>query len=397
MRWTIYTPWGYVNRARRACPGGGTGGRSRARAAGGTPTCGRRPAPAPGVGGGGPTLAGHRASMDVQDHTWWRRVPDEEEGFRYLKVDGGELRSVGGLARIADMAIPPGWRDVHVAPDAARPIQAWGTDDAGRRQYIYSDDHVGERERRKWARTVRLLRSLPTMRARTNAHLAKRGAGRERVMATVVRLMSRGFFRVGGERYAERNGTFGIATLRKKHLTVRGNDLVFSYIGKGSKRQFRIVADTPLVEIIRSIRRLPGDRLFQYRASDRSVQRVTAAGVNRYLREILGEGFSAKDFRTLGATARAATILADLGPAASAKEATSNVVLCCRLVASELGNTPAVTRSSYIHPAVLEQYEEHGRTMEKLMRSEPREIPAEEPVTYYPEEGALLRFLERHG
>lgn len=335
--------------------------------------------------------------MDVQELSWWTRTGSAEEGFAYRKVGGGLLRSPGGLARIADMAIPPAWRDVHVSPDANRPIQAWGTDEAGRRQYIYSEDHVGERERRKWARTVRLLRSLPVMRERTNEDLAGRGARRERVMATVVRLMSRGFFRVGGERYAERNGTFGIATLRKRHLTVRGNDLVFEYTGKGSKRQFRIVADTPLVEIIRSIRRLPGDRLFQYRASDGAVRRVTASGVNRYLREILGEGFTAKDFRTLGATARAATILADIGPAPDAKEAAANVVMCCRLVASELGNTPAITRSSYIHPAVLEEYEREGRTMQKLMRSEPREIPAEEPVRYYAEEGALLRFLERHG
>ncbi len=335
--------------------------------------------------------------MDVEELSWWTRVGSPADGFSYRKVDGGELRAAGALARIADMAIPPAWRDVHISPDGARAIQAWGVDDAGRRQYIYSDDHVGERERRKWARVVRLLRSLPAMRARTNEHLSGRGAGRRRVMATVVRLMSRGFFRVGGERYAERNGTFGIATLRKSHLTVRGNDLEFEYVGKGSKRQFRIVADTPLVEIIRSIRRLPGDRLFQYRAADGTVQRVTASGINRYLREILGEGFTAKDFRTLGATARAATILADLGPADGDKEASSNVVLCCRLVASELGNTPAVTRASYIHPAVLEQYERHGRTLEKLMRSEPREIPAEEPVSYYPEEGALLRFLETYG
>jgi DNA topoisomerase-1 len=335
--------------------------------------------------------------MDVEELSWWIRVGSPAGGFSYRKVGGGELRSAGGLARIADMAIPPAWRDVHISPDSARPIQAWGTDGAGRRQYIYSDDHVGERERRKWARIVRLLRSLPEMRARTNEHLSGRGAGRERVMATVVRLMSRGFFRVGGERYAERNGTFGIATLRKEHLTVRGNDLRFNYIGKGSKRQFRIVADTPLVEIIRSIRRLPGDRLFQYKAADGSVQRVTAAGINRYLREILGEEFTAKDFRTLGATGRAATVLADLGPVPDDKEAASNVVMCCRLVASELGNTPAVTRASYIHPAVLEQYERHGLTMRKLMRSEPREIPAEEPVHYYPEEGALLRFLERYG
>lgn len=344
--------------------------------------------------------------MDVEELSWWTRAGSRgtekgrgeraDDGFSYRKVDGGELRSPGALARIADMAIPPAWRDVHVSPDPARPVQAWGVDGAGRRQYIYSEDHVGERERRKAARILRLLRSLPAMRARTNEHLSGRGAGRERVMATVVRLMSRGFFRVGGERYAERNGTFGIATLRKSHLTVRGHDLEFEYPGKGSKRQFRIVADTPLVHIIGSIRRLPGDRLFQYRTPDGAIQRVTATGVNRYLREILGEGFTAKDFRTLGATARAATILADLGPPADDREAASNVVMCCRLVASELGNTPAVTRASYIHPAILEQYEQHGRTMRRLMRAEPREIPAEEPVSYYPEEGALLRFLERY-
>src|SRR5690606_34385721 len=198
----------------------------------------------------------------------------------------------------------------------------------------------------------------------TNAHLKEEGLGRDKVLATVVRLMSRAFFRVGSERYAVRNRTFGICTLRKSHLEVRGDTLIFTYVGKRQLDQRRVVAESPLVEILEDLLRLPGGRLFQYVDGAGRPHPVTAAMVNRYLREACGGRYTSKDLRTFGGTVRAATILADLGPPSSEREARRNVALCCRLVATELGNTPAICRSAYVHPRVLEAYRASGLTIE---------------------------------
>ena len=334
--------------------------------------------------------------MTTDEQGWWRREPGDE-GFRYLKVDGSELQWEAGLARIERLAIPPAWTEVHIAPTSKRKIQAWGRDAAGRKQYIYSDEAVAARNRRKWERVLAFARVLPRMREATNAHLKLEGPRREKVLATVVRLMSRAFFRIGNERYAVENRTFGVATLKKRNLEIRGNDLVFTYVGKQRKDHRRVVADTPLVEVLREILELPGARLFRYRTAEGAVRNVTARAVNEYLQDILHERYSSKDLRTFGGTVRAATILADLGPADSEREAHRNTVMTSRLVASELGNTPTIAREAYIHPAVFDQYERHGRTIEALMRKTVREVKSEEPVEYYPEEAALMRFLERYG
>ncbi|HEX7051897.1 MAG TPA: hypothetical protein VF188_16945 [Longimicrobiales bacterium] len=340
-------------------------------------------------------LAGGMTAMTGEG--WWRRVGTPEEGFRYLKVDGAPLVSDAAMRRIAALAIPPAWMDVHIAPDGERKVQAWGYDRAGRRQYIYSAEHVARRDSRKWSRVLRYGRAVPRLREATNRHLRDGGLGRAKVLATMVRLMGRAYFRVGSERYAVRNRTFGLCTLRKRHLEVRGNALVFTYAGKRRIDQRRVVADTPLVEILRDLLALPGGRLFRYRDDGGQVRNVTAEMVNRYLRDVLGERYTSKDLRTFGGTVRAATILADLGPARSEREAVRNVALCCRLVAMELGNTPAICRKAYIHPAVIEGYLCDGRTIDPLMRKTPRTVTAEEPVPYYPEEAALIRFLERQG
>ncbi len=333
----------------------------------------------------------------TEDKGWWRRVGEKDSGFRYEKVGGGELVWEAGLARIDRLAIPPAWTDVHIAPTSQRKVQAWGRDAAGRKQYIYSEEAVEARQQRKWARVLAYAHVLPRLRAATNAHLKLEGAGREKVLATVVRLMSRSFFRIGSERYAVENKTFGIATLKKAHLEIRGNDLIFTYRGKRRKDQRRVVADTPLVEIVGEIAGLPGSRLFRYAGEDGRVCNVTAKHVNRYIKEMVGERYTSKDLRTFGGTVRAATILADIGEASSDREAHRNTVLTARLVASELGNTPAIARSAYIHPAVFEEYEAEGRTIEPLMRKQERAVHSEEPVEYYPEEAALMRFLERYG
>lgn len=324
----------------------------------------------------------------------WRRMGSPEKGFRYLRVDGKPLKSKAGLDRIRSLAIPPGWTNVRISPSPSAKVQATGIDAAGRKQYIYHPDFVARGQRRKYRKLLAFARSLPQLRAVTNEHLKQEGLGRERVLATVVRLMSRAFFRIGSERYAITNKTFGIATLRKKHLKIEGNDLIFRYPGKRAIDQRRVVADTPLVEILKELLELPGERLFRYRDEEGKVRDVTAEEVNTYLKEILGERYTSKDIRTWGGTVRAATILADIGPAKTEREAEKNVVLTCKLVSTELGNTPAVCRSAYIHPAVLEKYLA-GETIEPVMRKTPRPVEAEAPVTYYAEEAALMRFLER--
>jgi DNA topoisomerase-1 len=289
---------------------------------------------------------------------------------------------------------------------------------------------VARGDRRKWKRLLRVGLALPRLREVTNEHLKRPELDREKVLATVVRLMARAHFRAGSERYAVENRTFGICTLRKKNVRVEGDNLIFTYVGKRRKDQRQVVADTPLVAILHELMALPGPRLFQYRAQDESGKRVlrpvTAAAVNRYLREVVGERITSKDLRTFGGTVRASTILADLGTPKGGREATRNVVLATKLVAHDLGNTPAICRRAYIHPAVLEEYERAGRTVEDVRgragarkvagaskriaakgakpgRSPKRDrrrrerVSTEEQVGLYPEEIALLGFLQRYG
>lgn len=332
-----------------------------------------------------------------ESERWWRREGTPKSGFRYIGVNGTRLTAAATLERIRKLAIPPAWTDVHISPDPDRKIQVWGRDQAGRKQYRYSAYHEAEQDRRKWKRVLHVARLMPELRAETNVHLRRRRLDREKVMATVVRLMCRAYFRAGSERYAVDNRTFGICTLSKRHVRIEGNNLVFRYVGKQRKDQRQVVADTPLVEIIEELMAQPGRRLFRYRSprDRRRYHAVTAGGVNRYLREIVGERCTSKDLRTFGGTVRAATILADIGPAKSPTEAKRNVLLACKLVAAELGNTPAIARKAYIHPAVLEEYERSGRTIDTPRRRSRAAVAVTEPVGFYPEELALMKFLER--
>jgi DNA topoisomerase I len=334
----------------------------------------------------------------MSEETWWRREGDPDRGFRYVAANGRQLTSAATLARIRAMVIPPAWTDVHISPDPERKIQVWGMDQAGRRQYRYSTGHVERVDKRKWRRVLRVALLMPELRAATNAHLRRPTLDREKVHATVVRLMCRAYFRAGSERYAVQNRTFGICTLRKKHVRVQGNNVEFRYAGKRSKDQRQVVADTPLVDIMDELLAQPGSRLFKYPAEDGRYRPVTAASVNRYLREIVGERLTSKDLRTFGGTVRAATILADIGPAQTPTEARRNIVLACKLVSAELGNTPAICRRAYIHPAVLTGYENAGRTVNTARRRRAgAAVPTKEPEGWYPEEKALVRYLERYG
>jgi DNA topoisomerase I len=320
--------------------------------------------------------------------TWILRRGSKHKGFRYVREDGRPLTR-DARQRLENLRIPPAWTDVHVAASPSASIQAWGKDQRGRKQYRYHERAVRRRELRKHYRVRQLARDLPRLRATLARDSNRRGYSREKVAATVVRLIGEGFFRIGSDRYASENRTFGITTLRKSHISVEHGFVVFSYRGKLGKHQRHVVSQPELVRLVRQTLRTPGPRLFRYQAG-KEWRDLTSDDVNDYLRAVSGFPYTAKDLRTWGGTLRAATVLAELGPPASDREARRNALTAIRLVAAELGNTPAICRTSYVHPEVLERYVEAGETI-RLVRRDATTTSAQSP-----EERALIRFLDEH-
>jgi DNA topoisomerase IB len=280
-------------------------------------------------------------------------------GFSYLGPDAAVIKDPQLLARIKSLVIPPAWQDVWICADPQGHIQAMGTDVAGRRQYRYHDLWREQRDLDKHDRVRQFGAALPAMRETLGQHLDARGLGRERVLAGAIRLVDLGFFRSGGEEYAEQNGTFGLATITKDHVTLTKGQLVFEYLAKGSQQHEQAVAEEQVCAVVRSLlrRRGGGDQLLVYRSGSRWHD-VTAADMNDYLREISGGDYTAKDFRTWHATVLAAVGLAVSESAADGETTRRQaIVRVVREVADYLGNTPAVARASYIDPRVIELYE----------------------------------------
>ncbi len=325
---------------------------------------------------------------------WILRKGSKESGFHYVSPNGKKLRSRDDLERIDALRIPPAWREVHIAVADRAPVQAWGFDARGRRQYRYHDRAVERGQLRKYHRVRRMGHDLPEIRRRVARDFGARDLTRTAVAAAAVRLIGEAFFRVGNERYERDNGTFGLTTLRKSHVTVRGERVEFQYRGKGSIRQRQVIFDRRLARFIARLMKTPGARLFRYRDGKRWVD-LSAQEVNEYLRSLAMSRYTAKDFRTWGGTLRMATVLGDLGPAANAREAARNVALAARLVAAELGNTPAICRASYVHPLVIARYVDAGVTI--VPRAEPARAAARRKTAdHTPEERALLAFLDRY-
>ncbi len=326
---------------------------------------------------------------------WIRRLGTKRSGFRYVDEHDTRITDRRTLERIDALRVPPAWREVHLARSPRSAIQAWGFDARGRKQYRYNDKAVERRELRKYHRVRQMARELPRIR-RALQEDARATARVDRVdvnaaAATVLRLISETFFRVGGERYLKENGTFGLTTLRKSHVEIQGGAAVFHYRGKGSIQQRQVVTDPELVKLVARQLRTPGTRLFHYRNGKRW-EAISARDVNEYLQRRVGK-YSAKDFRTWGGTLRAATVLAELGPAKTPTEAKRNVALAMRLVSSELGNTPTICRKSYVHPMVVARYLDDGETI-ALPRA--RRGASDRGQAHSPEEKALIAFLDRH-
>lgn len=323
-----------------------------------------------------------------------QRLGNPQRGFRYESADGSKI-SNADLIRINELKIPPAWTEVGINPSPKGRLQAVGKDMAGRWQYLYHEDHVRIQERRKFARLIRFAESLPKMRATTRSHLRQRNLGRERVMASIVRILATCFMRPGSQVYASENGSYGIATLRPRHVAVKGDLVSFDFPGKSSVRQRREIRDRQVARVVRSLLQVRGREVFKYQNGDGIFVDVKRRHINEYIKETMGENFSAKDFRTWAGTLICACALARAGAEGLEKASGRRraVVAAIKETAGVLGNTPAVCRSSYICPDVIRSFES-GRIIDRYF-STLEDFIAYRGNRLHPAERALLKLLKR--
>ncbi|HEY2208431.1 MAG TPA: hypothetical protein VGH26_03995 [Gaiellaceae bacterium] len=317
-----------------------------------------------------------------------------KRAFRYLDGRGRPIRDPAVLERIEELAIPPAWSDVWIAARPGAKLQATGYDRAGRKQYLYHPEYRAAQEQAKYDRLIRFGEHLPELRAAMTGHLDEDELDRERVSAVALRLISLGWFRVGSERFA-REGTYGVTTLLRRHVEVRGTRIRLSFPSKAGIRVRSELVDEELADAIRGLLKVRGGpRVFKYRWED-GLYNLTSERLNDYVKIYLGEEFSAKDFRTWGGTLLAAVYFAELDEQRGLPESVSaqkrSVSAVMQRVAKQLGNTPAVTRGSYVSPAVVEQYLD-GRTIDDFRPRHLRLVKARDPGLS-PEEQAMLSLL----
>ena len=299
------------------------------------------------------------------------------------------------MGRIRDLAIPPAWRDVWICPDPLGHLQATGIDAAGRKQYRYHDEWRRRRDHQKFDSMLEFARAVPAMRRRVRRDLAGPGMTRERVLACSVRLLDLGLFRIGSEGYAERNQSYGLATIRKDHVRLEGSEVVFDYEAKGGKRHIHVIADKAVRDVVTRLkrRRGGGDELLAYREGARWHD-VRSEDINEYLKQVTSHEFTAKDFRTWNATVLAAAALARRGAPDRTKTARRRAVTAAvKEVAAYLGNTPAVCRASYIDPRVLDRYRS-GWTIRAVLEEIGGEPELGDPRKRARIEAAVLDLLE---
>ena len=316
-------------------------------------------------------------------------------GVRYLDEHGEPVTDPETLRRIHELVIPPAWERVWICPDPAGHIQATGFDAAGRKQYLYHPRWCARRDQRKFDEMVSFARTLPALRRRVDAELQAADLSLDHVCAAAVRLLDRGFFRVGGEDYAVRNESYGLATMKKHHVRLRGDMLVFDYPSKWGKRRVQAVIDPTVAEVVRRLkrRRGGGDELLAYRRGRRWMD-LRSEDINGWLEEATGEDVSAKEFRTWGATVLAAVALAVSGDAPATKTGRKRVIKrAIDEVARYLGNTPAVARASYIDPRVFDRYRD-GETIDRTLVAAAAGRNGDATAIQGPVEEAVLDLLD---
>jgi DNA topoisomerase IB len=296
-------------------------------------------------------------------------------GFAYYDVDGSLIRD-DRLDRIKALAIPPAWKDVWICPWPGGHIQATGVDAAGRRQYRYHDEWRARRDAEKHQRVLQIAAQLPDVRDAVKAGLRTRGLNRDRVLATAIRLLDLGAFRVGSEQYEEENGTYGLATLKRAHVSVRGERTFYSYVAKGGIEREVEILDRPTATVVRQLLERPadaGEDLLAYQTDDGEWRDVTSAEINAYLKEISGAEITAKDFRTWTATVLMAAALAEAPPPTTRTARKKLVTAAYKQVSEQLGNTPAVCKASYVDPRVVDRFENGETVAEALRRADDAE------------------------
>ncbi len=279
------------------------------------------------------------------------------DGFRYLDPNGKQIKDEKEIRRIESLGIPPAWEQVWICPLANGHLQATGRDAKGRKQYRYHTEWRQIRDQTKFTRMIAFSEALPTLRERIEHDLAVPGLPREKVLATVVRLMELTRIRVGNEEYAKTNKSFGLTTMRDRHVDVSGSTIHFKFRGKSGVKHDIEITDRRLARIVKRCQDIPGQELFQYIDENGDRQSIDSGAVNAYLREITGQDFTAKDFRTWAGTVLAALELQEIGAAESATATKKALVQAVKTVAEYLGNRPATCRKYYVHPAILDAYE----------------------------------------
>ena len=327
------------------------------------------------------------------EKTGIRRKGTPKSGFRYETSDRRRAASKD-VDRILALKIPPAWKNVFVDPSSRAAVQALGQDAAGRWQYLYHPAREARREEEKFRRLVLFAEALPKMRRAVARDLALPGLPRERVLACVLRILSTCFLRPGSQVYAEETGSYGIATLRQKHVTVRGDLVEFDFPGKSGKRQHREVRDRRIARIVRELVAVRGE-VFKYRDAEGRWVDIRRRHINEYIKEVMGERFSAKDFRTWAGTLICACALARAGGEAGETKTARRrkVVAAVKETADKLGNTPAICRASYINPAVLSSFE-RGRVIERYFENV-EELVSRRAPGLHGSEKALLNLLKR--
>src|SRR6266496_2484538 len=324
------------------------------------------PAPAKNAGKQKPVETAFAVdSVDAAEEAGLRYVSDDSPGYRrkangdhfeYLDTEGKGIRDEQRLLRIKRLAIPPAWTDVWICPSPNGHIQATGRDARGRKQYRYHDRWRELRDENKFGRLSDFAKALPNIRRRVAEDIKLAGLPRRKVLATIVRLLERTFMRIGNEEYARENKSFGLTTIKDRHVAVKGARVLFRFRGKSGRQHELDVTDRRVAKVIAKCQDLPGQDLFQCLEKGGEVRDVTSQDVNDYLRQIAGEDFTAKDFRTWGGTVLAATALSKQEEFQTKKQATSNIKTAICAVAELLGNTPAVCRKCYVHPVIVEAY-----------------------------------------
>jgi DNA topoisomerase-1 len=329
-----------------------------------------------------------------------RYVTDERPGisrrrhgaaFQYIDPSGKVIRDPEELRRIKSLAIPPAWREVWICPIRNGHLQATGRDVKGRKQHRYHPRWREVRDENKYGRILAFAKALPLIRQRADSDLRLPGLPRDKILATVVRLLETSHIRVGNEEYARQNKSFGLATLRNRHVNVSGSTIRFEFRGKSGVEHALDINDRRLAKIIKRCQDLPGYELFQYIDDDGERRTIDSSDVNEYIRQIAGEEFSTKDFRTWAGTVLAARALQEFETAASDSESKRNIVQAIDSVARKLGNTKAVCRKCYIHPAVIQSFTD-GSLLRALRRRLTKQINDSHGLE--PEEAAVLKLLK---